>query len=72
MIIQSIKHWLHFLVLYLSALEPRGQHTCSSHLCRLYLLTYVIQLQHKVPVGAVIFGHLGRSVRITDQMVYTL
>ena len=66
----SIKRWLHFLVLYSSALKPRAQHTCSAHLCLLYSFTYLIQLRHKAPAGAVILGHLGRSVRVTDQTVY--
>ena len=42
---------------------PRTQHTCSVRLCFLIRLPTSAQPRHKTPAGAVILGHLGRSVK---------
>ena len=51
---------------WLVSTQPRIEYMYSIHLCLLYLFTYLIQLRYKAPVGVVILGHLGRSVRVTE------
>ena len=58
------------LVLYSSALIQELSIRAQFTFVFLIRLPISVQLRHKAPAGAVILGHLRRSVKVTDQTVY--